>query len=246
MAVELEWAEVVKGTERPIGIGVTGAMRCTARVNGSMVAAILKRGPKEHIVAEAFCAMLLRAWGLNVPPSYLVESEEGLAFASADIGYPNLSQRLGIDVLQQDSPEYEAALVVACKLICSFPSAPLAATADEAIDNRDRNIGNVLWDGVTEVWIDHAHALGNAKDTMADANKLCMMAIASGVKESFSRSAIAAWLVLDRDAPKSASDGILDLADMNEPVRSICQRLTVMGNRLLNRFPSAPDLLLDA
>lgn len=241
--MKLEWAEVVKGTERPIGIGVTGAMRCTARVNGSMVAAILKRGPKEQIVAEAFCAMLLRAWGLNVPPSYLVEVEEGLAFASADIGYPNLSQRLGIDILEPGSPEYEAALIVACKLICNLPSAPLAATVDEAIDNRDRNFGNVLWDGVTEAWIDHAHALGNAEGAMVDANKLCIMAIASGVAESFSQSAIAAWMVLDREAPKFVSDGILDIADTNEPVRSICARLTVMGNRLLSRFPSTHDLL---
>lgn len=241
--MKLEWAEVVKGTERPLGIGVTGAMRCTVRVNGSMVAAILKQGPKEQIVAEAFCAMLLRAWGLNVPPSYLVEVEGDLAFASADIGYPNLSQRLSIDILQQGTPEYEAALIVACKLICNLPSAPLAATVDEAIDNRDRNFGNVLWDGVTEAWIDHAHALGNAEGAMADANKLCIMAIASGVTDSFSQSAIAAWLVLDREAPKSAYNGILDIADMNEPVRNICARLTVMGNRLLSRFPTAHDLL---
>lgn len=241
--MKVEWAEIVKGTERPVGIGVTGAHRCTLRVDGNLVAAILKRGPREQIIAEAFCAMLLRAWGLTVPSSYLVDLEGELAFASADTGYPNLSQRLGIDALHPGSPEYDAALGMACNLICSLPSAPLAATADEAIDNRDRNLGNVLWDGVTEAWIDHAHALGNAEGLMQDVNKLCLMANASGVGESFSQSAIASWMMLDRKAPQLVASCLVTVADLEKPITGLSTRLASMGNRLLSRFPAADDLL---
>lgn len=241
--MEVEWAEVVIGTERPIGIGVTGASRCAIRVGNNVLAAVLKTGPEEQIVAEAFCAMLLRQWGLTVPASYLVRVDGAIAFASADVGYPNLSQRLGIDSLRPGSPEYEAAVAIACQLICSFPSAPLAATADEAIDNRDRNFGNVLWDGITEAWIDHAHALGNAEGLMQDLNKLCLMAINSGLSEPFSQSAIASWMVLDRSKPQQMAASLFEASKLNAPIRDLSARLSLLGNRLLNRFPATHDLL---
>lgn len=241
--MEVRWAELVKGTERPMGIGVSGAKRCTIRVSGKLMGAILKAGPKAEVAAEAFCAVLLRAWGLNVPDSYLVNVDGQLHFASADAAYPNLSQRIGLDLIPEGTPEYEAVVRLACDLICNLPSAPLAAVADEAIDNRDRNFGNVLWDGATEAWIDHAMALGNAATTMEDANKLCMMATHSGNHDSFSQSAVAAWMLIDRNQPLVAGAAIKAIADLDEPVKDICSRLTLMGNRILARFPSPCDLL---
>ncbi len=241
--MEVRWAELVKGTERSIGIGVSGAKRCTIRVSGKLTGAILKGGSRAEIIAEAFCAVLLRAWGLNVPDSFLIDIDGELHFASADASYPNLSQRLGIDLIPKGTPEYDAVVKHACALICSLPSAPLAAVADEAIDNRDRNFGNVLWDGATEAWIDHAMALGNGARKMADANKLCMMATHAGDHEVFSQSAIAAWMLIDRSQPGSAGAAIKSVADLDAPIKDICSKLSSMGNRLLARFPSRSDLL---
>ncbi|WJM93347.1 hypothetical protein QDY63_10860 [Pseudomonas brenneri] len=242
--MEVRWAELVRGTERPIGIGVSGAMRCTIRVSGKVTGAILKKGPRVEIVAEAFCAILLRSWGLNVPDSYLLEIEGQLAFASADATYPNLSQRVGLNLIPEGTPEYEAVVRQACHLICNLPSAPLAAVADEAIDNRDRNFGNVLWDGSTEAWIDHAMSLGNGAAIMDDANKLCVMATHVGDSERFSRSALAAWMLVDRSNPGSAGAAIKAIADLDVPVKDICSKLSTMGNRILDRFPAANDLLI--
>jgi hypothetical protein len=241
--MEVRWAELVKGTERPVGIGVSGAMRCTIRVAGKLTGAILKKGPRSEVVAEAFCAILLRSWGLNVPDSYLIEVEGTLHFASADASYPNLSQRLGIDLIPAGTPEYDAIVKQACNLVCNLPSAPLAAVADEAIDNRDRNFGNVLWDGATEAWIDHAMALGNAAQSMVDANKLCLMATHAGNHENFSQSALAAWMMLDRSKPGSAGEAVKEIANLEIPVKDICSKLSIMGNRIISRFPSPSDLL---
>lgn len=241
--MDLNWAEVITGTEQPLGIGTTGAARCMLRASGKVVGAILKRGPREHIVAEAFCALLLHKWGVPVPEFYLTEVDDELAFASVDTSYPNLSQRLSLDSLQQGTPEYDAVLLHACQLICALPSAPLAATADEAIDNRDRNLGNVLWDGVSEAWIDHAYALGNAKELMDDVNKLCLMAVASGSAESFSQAAIASWMIIDRKIPAEVAEAMKEVADLSQPVSEICSRLSSMGNRLTRRFPQPDDLL---
>ncbi|MNJ42040.1 hypothetical protein D3C77_369900 [compost metagenome] len=241
--MEVRWAELIKGTERPTGIGITGAMRCTVRASGTVLGAVLKRGSREEIVAEVFCAILLRSWGLNVPDSYLVDLDGELAFASTDAGYPNLSQRIGLNVIPEGTPEYDAIVKQACYLICSLPSAPLAAVADEAIENFDRNFGNVLWDGATEAWIDHAMSLGNGSSKMADANKLCMMAAHIGESEGFSRSSLAAWMLLDRSSPGSAGSAIKSIADLDEPVKDICSKLSTMGNRILARFPTAHDLL---
>lgn len=241
--MEVQWAELIKGTERPIGIGITGAMRCTIRASGTVIGAVLKRGPREEIVAEAFCAILLRSWGLNVPDSYLLEVDGDLAFASADSGYPNLSQRIGLSLIPEGTPEYDAVVKQACFMICNLPSAPLAAVADEAIENFDRNFGNVLWDGTTEAWIDHAMSLGNGRSKMPDANKLCLMAAHVGDAENFSRSALAAWMLLDRSRPGSAGSEIKSIADLDEPIKDICSKLSTMGNRLLARFPTAHDLL---
>lgn len=241
--MEVRWAELVRGTERPLGIGMSGAMRCTIRVSGKVAGAILKKGPRAEIVAEAFCAILLRSWSLNVPDSYLIDIDGELAFASADAAYPNLSQRIGLNLIPEGTPEYDAVVRQACHLICNLPSAPLAAIADEAIDNRDRNFGNVLWDGATEAWIDHAMSLGNGASQMVDANKLCIMATHANQSENFSRSALAAWMLVDRSTPGTAGAAIKAIADLDVPVKDICTKLSTMGNRLLARFPAANDLL---
>lgn len=177
MAITIRTAQVLPGTEIPAGDGLTGALRCTLILpDGTQRAAILKRAPLGEVAAEAFAALLLRAWGLPVPEPFIVDEPEAPAFASADAGYPNLKQRLGLPHMP-DCERRQRAELVGCRIATTLPTSALAAAADEAIDNRDRNLGNILWDGASEDWIDHAYALGQR--AMADVNKLCAMATAA-------------------------------------------------------------------
>jgi len=241
--MQIETAAILAGSETPVGDGTTGALRCVLLLsNQSKRSAILKRGPIGEIAAETFSAFLLRAWGLSVPEPFIIDENGTLAFASADVSYPNLKQPLGLEGLPL-GPAREAAIQVAAALACSLPTAPLATACDEAIDNRDRNLGNILWDGNTEVWIDHAFALGQGTH-LVDQNKLCMMAIHAGIEEQIQRGAIAQALLLSRELPQKA-----EIALSSTPLASkdlaafVAARLSSIGNRLISRFPHPVDLL---
>lgn len=241
--MQLKVAKILGGTETPAGDGITGAQRCVLVLDdGSKKAAVVKRGPIGQIAAEAFAALLLRQWGLTVPEPFLVEENGQLSFASADNGYPNLKQSLGLDGLPE-GPARNAAIQVAMAIACGLPSTSLATACDEAIDNRDRNLGNILWDGTTEAWIDHAFALGEGS-SLKDDNKLCVMAIASGEQERLQRAAIAQALLLDRDKPKVVESLLSSTPIAQHNLASyVAERLTSLGNRLVARFPSSADLL---
>jgi hypothetical protein len=241
--MQLKVAKILGGTETPAGDGITGAQRCVLVLDdGSKKAAVVKRGPIGQIAAEAFSALLLRQWGLTVPEPFLVEENGQLSFASADNGYPNLKQSLRLDGLPE-GPARNAATQVAMAIACGLPSTSLATACDEAIDNRDRNLGNILWDGTTEAWIDHAFALGEGS-SLKDDNKLCVMAIASGEQERLQRAAIAQALLLDRDKPKVVESLLSSMPIAQHNLASyVADRLTSLGNRLVARFPGSADLL---
>mgnify|MGYP001077689217 CR=1 FL=1 len=238
----IERAAVVAGTEVHLGIGSTGATHCVLRTRSGVVRAVLKRIPVTHVLAEALCALILRGWGLPVPTPYLVPEGDSLAFASADAGYPNLKQRLGVDTLRSGTPAHGAAMRIAMQVASTLSTAAAVAAADEALANRDRNLENILWDGETEAWIDHAYALGNRPD-LADVNKLCNMALAVGTGEEFQHGAIAAWMALDRTQPAQQAEQLSDVADLSAWTATIAHRLNHLGERLLARFPSPDDLL---
>ncbi|MEN9493655.1 MAG: hypothetical protein RJA63_4104 [Pseudomonadota bacterium] len=122
---------------------------------------------------------------------------------------------------------------------------PQVLAADEAIDNRDRNLQNVLWNGTSELWIDHENALGNGA-RLKDTNKLCEMAVALGRDGDMSRAAIAAWMVLDRAEPEAARDLLAVHADTSAQASFVAQRLSGLGQRILSRFPAPNDLLSGA
>lgn len=234
-------ATLVLGSETPAGDGVTGALRCVIiDANGKRFAAYLKCGPLEEVVSEALASLLLSGWGLSVPAPYLVQRGKDICFASADVSYPNLKKRFNIDGLPPHIRD--TVLQKAFQLICSFKSAPLAAVCDEAISNFDRNIGNVLWDGAQEVWIDHAFCFGVG--AQPDANKLCMMAVAAGETEQMQRSALAAALTLDRSATRKAQDQLAESTlDASTMIDLVERRLQHLGQLMLARFPQPADLL---
>lgn len=237
----IQWAEVIAGTERPLQVGTTGAASCTLRVNGRPVAGIIKRVSRQEVIAEAFSALLLRGWGLPVPDPYLVNEDGVLAYASGQSRYPNLMQRLGVDALPKNTPEWEAATHVAALVATSIINAPLAAAADEAIDNRDRNLGNILWDGQNDAWIDHAGAF--EAQAHPDRNKLCSMADAAGATETFQQSALAQSLAMDRSVPAAACELAAGMLDAQHHATFVAKRLETLADRVLCRFPKPKDLL---
>lgn len=242
-AMELAWATLVEGSETSAGDGGSGALRCIIETNdGELLAAILKRDPPERVFTEALCAVLLARWGLAVPRPFLIEEPQGVSFASADVGYPNLKQRVGFDPDSGSSDDRATALELAVALVASFPTTPLALAIDEAIDNRDRNLGNVLWDGGEETWIDHALALGNGLH-MVDCNKLCILMTAAGKADEALSSSIARWTTLDRSMVGDAASEIDKLHDTSRWRALILQRLDDLGSRLTARFPKPDDLL---
>lgn len=250
--MNLRCATLVPGTESPIGDGYTGALRCVIQLqDGAQLSAVIKRIPFQGVLAEAFSALLLRAWGLTVPEPFLVkESDRLISFASADATYPSLKQRFGIAQLP-DGPMKNALVASACAMVSALPQAPLAMMADEAIDNRDRNLGNILWDGKEETWIDHELALGLAQHH-PDANKLALMITTANNVEAIKSSAIASWMMADRLKVPEASDAVAATAsDLGLAPQSIqmpdfsllvSQRLAALGNRILSRFPTQQDL----
>lgn len=242
--MSIGWATIIPGTEMPAGGGTTGAVRCILASPGRPnFAAIVKRDAIPQVIAEAFCALLLRGWGIPVPDPYLVADADTVAFGSADATYPNLMQRLGIAGFENGGVEHQAAVRLATRLASQLPSAPLVAAADEAIDNRDRNLGNILWDGTSEAWIDHAFALGNGEGFLEDVNKLCQMSVFSGLAEDMRSSSTAQWMLMDRSKPDTVRDELGNVVDTSTQARFVTDRLNQLGMRLLARFPAPHDLL---
>lgn len=237
----LTQARLVAGTLSPAGDGTTGAERCVIEDrNGRRRMAFLKRGSPQEVISEALAALLLSGWGLSVPEPFLLVIDGALAFASADKGYPNLKQRFSISDFEGDARD--AVLREAMRTVSRFGSTPKAAACDEAIDNRDRNLGNVLWDGAEEVWIDHAFCFGVGG--MIEANKLCDIAIAVGEMEAVQRGALAAAMVLDRTVLAAAAEDMSSSSiSADDFIAATSERLSKIGARLLARFPQPDDLL---
>lgn len=239
--MKLETARLVRGSESPAGDGLSGAMRCVLTLSdGTQRAAIIKRMERQRVLAEAFCALLLRGWGLTIPDPYLVDEDGVISFASADATYPSLKQRLGLENVPE-GPAKDALIGIAVQIVAQLTQTPVALMADEAIDNRDRNLGNILWDGQEAAWIDHELTLGLAQH-LADINKLAAMVNATPHAEAIKASAVANWMTASRDTPAAAGHcaAATDFADV------VTTRLNGLGSRILARFPAPQDLLSGA
>lgn len=229
---------VVAGTETPVGDGINRPIRVVVRFDDQSVrAAIVKQMPPAGVAAEAFCALLLRGWGLTVPDPAIVSSP--FSFASLDTGYPNLKQRIGwsdaLPLAVKTVLEHQGA-----KLVAGFAETPRALAADEAIDNRDRNLGNILWDGSTVAWIDHERALGLIPQ--ADTNKLAAMSIMAGDSTSIQKAAIGISLSLGAQAIADAEQECGAMPEAATFAAAVSVRLSGLANRVLARFPQPPGL----
>lgn len=231
---------VIPGTESPVGEGINKPNRCLVRLaDSSARAAIVKELSAKALAAEIFCAHLLQGWGLKTPEVAIVKGFKP-ALASLDSGYPNLKQRLNF----QDSLPGTIKKLLERKgavLVASFPETPRAIAVDEAIANRDRNFGNILWDGTNVAWIDHERSLGLSNDL--DINKLANYVLMSGTDHGKIAAAAA------QSAMQLFSDTVADTVKQCEGLEvrgfgvQVSTRLAQLAQKVLERFPAPDDLL---
>lgn len=239
--MQIERATLILGTEQSIGEGNSKPFRAQVRLStGGISTVICKRLEKHKIAAECFAALVLRAWGIATPAPCLVLSGDEFLYGSQDAAYPNLKQRLGwSDALPE---QYKNTLIAAAAtLIASWPQTGAVVAADEAIQNVDRHIGQVLWDGGEPVWVDHDQSLGLADSNLPDLNKLALLLGSFGLHSQVQKSAVSYALMLPGnellEAAESASEaGVYQFAEF------VANRLPALASQVVARFPQPNDL----
>jgi len=225
-------AVIVAGTEQ---VAVDGVARCVIEVRGEHRAAYLKRVDRAEVVAEFYAALLLRRWGLPVPEPFLVEERDGLVFATTDANAPDVRHQFKLRPLPERA-ELDQRLRAAEALVVSFPSSALAAACDEAIGNRDRTVGNILWDGHQETWIDHAASFGLGY-WLRDRNQLVDMARHIDQADEFLQRVLAAAATLDRRAPAAVAAGLPLELGADRLAAIVSDRMATLQDRLVARVP---------
>lgn len=232
--------QIVSGTETPVGEGINQPIKALVRLGDDQIlSAIIKVLDPRGFSAEIFCSILCRAWGLDVPEIAIVK-DKNFTVASIDVGYPNLKQKIG----WSDSlpPSVQAILErQGALLVSSFSSTPKALAIDEAINNRDRNFGNILWDGSNVSWIDHERALGCS--SMDDLNKLVMMSILSGKDLAVQQAAVAISMTLTADVVTDVANELINDGHTTDFQTFILERLPKLTAMIIDRFPPPQDLL---
>ncbi|SMF93964.1 hypothetical protein SAMN02949497_1260 [Methylomagnum ishizawai] len=218
------------------GEGHTKPYRAAVKVDGQQYAAIVKHLPLDTVLAECVCAMVMRGWGLPVPEPVLIREHGEWLFASLEVGYPNLKQRLGLhDGLP---PDTQVLLTkYAAMIVCGWADAPRALAVDELIANADRNLGNFLWDGVDHAYIDHERTLGLAPH---EHNIMVVLAELAGKLDAMESGAVASALALDRSIPSEIESP--EDVDFSGYVHYIEKRLGELPAKVLERFPQPDDL----
>lgn len=228
---------IVKGTK--VGEGVNEPCRAIVRTNEIDIAIILKELPPAAIAAECFAALLLRKWGLNVPEPILVDMNGTLGFGSAEITYPNLKQKFQYDLIPNELQQIVLAHMA--NIIREWKQTPLAIAIDEVIGNKDRNIGNILWDGGEPYFIDHERSFDLVK--LGDRNKLAELSIlGNSDTNSILQAAVSTARALSLSVMQEAitATASLDTRHCSEYIES---RMPHLVSMVLNRFPQPQDLL---
>lgn len=236
--MEIARAVLIKGSEIYLDEGRNKPFRASVRIGSERpFSAIIKKLQLQQIIAECYAAILLKAWGIPVPTPLIVMNDTEIYFGSTE-EYPSLKQRLQFS---DDMPSdiQQALIRLACEIVSGFEETPKAIVADEAIDNRDRNIANILWDGISPTFIDHEGAFGLQEED-EDANKLAKMTIFANKHADVSVKAVAASLTWGMpnfsDLSVCSKNDAIKLSDF------VSFRISTIASRVLNRFPQPTDL----
>ncbi len=228
---------IVKGAK--IGEGITEPCRAVVRVDGADIAVILKELSMPAVAAECFAALLLREWGLNVPEPVLVDMSGVLAFGSVELIYPSLHQKVQYELIPDELKQQVLAHMAT--IIGQWKQTPLAIAVDEVIGNKDRNIGNLLWDGGEPYFIDHERCFDLVN--LPDMNKLVELLKKGNFDvTSILQAAVTAAQALTLGVMQEAevASAHLDTSGYSDYIKSRMPNLVML---VLNRFPQPQDLL---
>lgn len=145
--VSVRVGRLLAGAEE-IGEGSTRPLRGVAVTPEGEVAVVAKRLSNREIAVEVICAALGRSAGIPIPePLLLLGPDNSWYFGSADSGHPNLSKFVS---------HHDAAVLDELE---RWPDLLAAACFDELIANPDRHDGNILYNGLGFLLIDHGLCL---------------------------------------------------------------------------------------
>lgn len=140
-----------------VGHGITRPKYAIVLIGGLSQRCVVKTAGHKEIAAECFCSLLGSALGLPTLRPVIVRNptDDSLWFGSREVGYPNLSARLGIG-----NHTNAAQMLALANILSAWSQVGHVISFDELIANGDRNPGNVLWNGSVFTIIDHERALG--------------------------------------------------------------------------------------
>lgn len=227
---------------RPIGQGINDAVRGFADLGtGRDDPVVAKFLQVEEILAEAFCSYLCRLSGMKSPEPLILrcQSTNRDVFATIDLEHPNFAHYLDLT-----DPRWEAEC---CRRILAWPGATATIAFDEWVNNRDRNIQNLVWLGVDDyALIDHGKSLG-VDSSYRDQNIIAQFVVNGTVSDVKTRERIANEAVVF--AKKVFSTAIADdtraeiapiLTDrtiLDRFVGFVSHRLSCIESLIRNRFP---------
>ena len=124
------------------------------------ISAYTKNLSPQDVLVEVFCSLVGIQLGLPIPEPMIAASKDGksLLFASSKIEFPDLTHKLDFDISNNVILTEQSVETLGFLLRWQFMSC--AITFDEWIANPDRNMGNILWNGIDEFFlIDHNMAM---------------------------------------------------------------------------------------
>lgn len=157
------------------GYGSKAPRIALARFGKADVRVYAKQMEPARLAAELFGALLARTAGFRAPhPGLAFDETTGLWwFTSRQRAAPDLSRRFSIG--QVPGPAQREAFAAAAAWITSRRQFPAMVAWDEWINNRDRNLQNLLVEGDDFSLIDHEQAFDCHDDERADVNKMAQL-----------------------------------------------------------------------
>lgn len=233
----------------PIGVGTTAPLKGFAWMSdATQESVVVKKVPVAALAAEVFCAALGRAAELPIPEPVIIKDQEAdrFLFGSVYQAYPNLLQRFQFDssTISDEQLKLVGARVMQWTKICDVIG------FDEWINNVDRNLQNILWDGYDEfVLIDHGQTLGTAPSGVPDENKLIKLALhslmpSSAAVDNLKTRVLNAALEFEPGFANEAAEALYSAPVFGASkacagyLNFVAHRLPILANLLIGRFPT--------
>ena len=168
--MKIETGTLLPHSLQPVGQGVTGAQYAVVYISGVTQRCVVKQAGAQEIAAECLCSLLGGALSLPtlIPIIVTDPRDQTYWFGAREVGYPSLSTHLAIGSNLNDS---QWAMIVS--ILSNWSQVGNVISFDELIENGDRNLGNILWNGTQFTIIDHERALNI---TPKEINKLAALA----------------------------------------------------------------------